>query len=211
MNISLKDGSTKEFSSGIPIIDIAREISGRLAKEAVGARFNGRLLDLNTILTEDGHLEILTSGDEEALDIYRHTAAHVMAQAVKNLFPDVALAIGPAIEKGFYYDFDLGESLGPEALEAIEAEMARIIKSDLPLIRCELSRSEAIQLFTELGEKYKVELIEDLPEDATISIYRQGDFVDLCAGPHLPSTGKVKNFKLMNLAGAYWRGDEKNK
>jgi len=211
MNISLKDGTIKEFPDRTPIIDIAREISGKLAKEAVAGRFNGRLLDLNTNLNEDGYLEILTSRDEEALNIYRHTSAHVMAQAVKNLYPDVALAIGPAIEKGFYYDFDLSESLGPDALEAIEAEMARIIKSDLPLIRCELNRSEAIQLFTESGEKYKVELIEDLPEDSIISIYRQGDFVDLCAGPHLSSTGKVKNVKLMNLAGAYWRGDEKNK
>ena len=134
-----------------------------------------------------------------------------MAQAVKRLYPDVALAIGPAIEKGFYYDFDFSESLGPEELAAVEEEMAKIIKEDYPLLRDELSRADAIKMFSDSGEPYKVELIEDLPEDATISVYRQGEFVDLCAGPHLPSTGKIKAFKLMNLAGAYWRGDEKRK
>jgi len=211
IKISLKDGSVREHPRGISAMEIAEQISGRLAKEAVAARFNGRLVDLEAALNEDGHLEILTAKDPEVLEIYRHTTAHVMAQAVKRLYPDVALAIGPAIEKGFYYDFDFPESLGTEDLAAVEEEMARIIKEDYPLLRSELSRSEAIRMFKDAGEKYKVELIEDLPEDATISVYRQGEFVDLCAGPHLPSTGKIKAFKLMNLAGAYWRGDERRK
>jgi threonyl-tRNA synthetase len=211
IKISLKDGSVGEYPQGISAIRIAEQISGRLAREAVVARFNERLVDLNAELNEDGHLEILTARDPEVLEVYRHTTAHVMAQAVKRLYPDVALAIGPAIEKGFYYDFDFSESLGPEELAAVEEEMAKIIKEDYPLLRDELRRADAIKMFSDSGEPYKVELIEDLPEDATISVYRQGEFVDLCAGPHLPSTGKIKAFKLMNLAGAYWRGDEKRK
>jgi len=211
IKISLKDGSVKEYPRGTSIIKIAEDISRRLAKEALAARFNGRLRDLNASLNEDGHLEILTADDPEILEVYRHTTAHIMAQAVKRLYPDAALAIGPAIEKGFYYDFDFMESLSPDDLAAIEDEMARIIEQDYPLLRQELGRAEAIKMFADLGEKYKVELVEDLPDDAVISIYRQGEFVDLCAGPHLPSTGKVKAFKLMNLAGAYWRGDERNK
>lgn len=211
IKISLKDGSVRENPSGISAMKIAEQISGRLAKQAVVGRFNGQLVDLEAALNEDGHLEILTAKDPEVLEVYRHTTAHVMAQAVKRLYPDVALAIGPAIDKGFYYDFDFPESLGPEELAAVEEEMARIIKENYPLLRSELSRSDAIKMFKDAGEKYKVELIEDLPEDATISVYRQGEFVDLCAGPHLPSTGRIKAFKLMNLAGAYWRGDEKRK
>lgn len=211
IKISLKDGSVGEYPTGITAITIAEKISGRLAKEAVVARFNGRFVDLNAALTEDGQLEILTAREPEVLEVYRHTTAHVMAQAVKRLYPDVALAIGPAIDKGFYYDFDFTESLGPEELAAVEEEMAKIIKEDYPLLRSELSRADAIKMFNDAGEPYKVELIEDLPEDATISVYRQGEFVDLCAGPHLPSTGRIKAFKLMNLAGAYWRGDENRK
>ncbi len=211
IKITLKDGTVKEYPRGISAREVAKQISGRLAREAIAARFNGRLIDLSTALNEDGQLEILTPSDPEALDIYRHTTAHVMAQAVKRLYPDAALAIGPAIEKGFYYDFDFPEAIGPEELAAIEEEMAKIIKEDYPLLRSELSRSEACKMFEDAGEKYKLELIEDLPEDATISVYRQGEFVDLCAGPHLPSTGRIKAFKLMSLAGAYWRGDEKQK
>lgn len=211
IKIALKDGTVKEYPRGISALEVAKQISGRLAREAIAARFNGRLVDLSTALNEDGELEILTPSDPEALDIYRHTTAHVMAQAVKRLYPDAALAIGPAIEKGFYYDFDFPEAIGPEELAAIEEEMIKIIKEDYPLLRSELSRSEACKMFKDSGEKYKVELIEDLPEDATISVYRQGEFVDLCAGPHLPSTGRIKAFKLMSLAGAYWRGDEKQK
>jgi len=211
IKITLKDGAVTEYPRGISALEIAKQISGRLAREAIAARFNGRLIDLSTPLNEDGHLEILTADDPEALDVYRHTTAHVMAQAVKRLYPDAALAIGPAIEKGFYYDFDFPEAIGPDELAAIEEEMNKIIKEDYPLLRSELSRSEARKMFEDAGEKYKVELLDDLPEDATISVYRQGEFVDLCAGPHLPSTGRIKAFKLMNLAGAYWRGDEKQK
>ena len=211
IKISLKDGLVREYPRGISTLKIAEQISGRLAKDAISARFNGRLVDINASLNEDGHLEILTAEDPEVLDVYRHTTAHVMAQAVKRLYPDVALAIGPAIEKGFYYDFDFPESLGPEDLAAVEKEMAKIIKEDYPLLRSELSRTDAIKMFKDAAEGYKVELIEDLPEDSTISVYRQGEFVDLCAGPHLPSTGKIRAFKLMNLAGAYWRGDENRK
>ena len=183
IKISLKDGAITEYPRGITALEIAKQISGRLAREAVAARFNGRLIDVGTALNEDGHLEILTANDPEALEVYRHTTAHVMAQAVKRLYPDAALAIGPAIEKGFYYDFDFPEAIGPEELAAIEQEMTRIIKEDYPLLRSELSRAEACKMFEDAGEKYKVELIEDLPEDATISVYRQGEFVDLCAVP----------------------------
>ncbi len=211
IKITLKDGAVTEYPRGISALEIAKQISGRLAREAIAARFNGRLIDLSTPLNEDGHLEILTADDPEALDVYRHTTAHVMARAVKRLYPDAALAIGPAIEKGFYSDFDFPEAIGPDELAASEEDMNKIIKEDYPLLRSELSRSEARKMFEDAGEKYKVELIDDLPEDATISVYRQGEFVDLCAGPHLPSTGRIKAFKLMNLAGAYWRGDEKQK
>ncbi len=211
MNISLKDGSVREFPEGSTIREIAGSISPRLAKEALAARFNGSLVDVGRQVETDGLLEILTASDPECLDVYRHTTSHIMAQAIKRLYPGVVLAIGPSIEKGFYYDFDFPETLGPDELAAIEDEMARIIKEDLPLERREMSRNQAIEMFRDLGEIYKVELIENLPEDAVISVYGQGDFVDLCAGPHLPSTGKVKSFKLMNLAGAYWRGDENNK
>jgi threonyl-tRNA synthetase len=176
IKISLKDGSVGEYPQGISAIRIAEQISGRLAREAVVARFNERLVDLNAELNEDGHLEILTARDPEVLEVYRHTTAHVMAQAVKRLYPDVALAIGPAIEKGFYYDFDFSESLGPEELAAVEEEMAKIIKEDYPLLRDELSRADAIKMFSDSGEPYKVELIEDLPEDATISVYRCRSF-----------------------------------
>lgn len=188
-----------------------KDISAKLAKNAAIALFNGKLTDLNTEITEDGELEILGLDDPQALDVYRHSSAHVMAQAVKRLWPDTRLAIGPAIEKGFYYDFDGEHTFSPEDFAAIEAEMNKIIKADYSIVRKELSREEALKLFAEQNENYKVELIEDLPEDAIISIYQQGEFVDLCAGPHLPSTGKLKAFKLMSLAGAYWRGSEKNR
>ncbi len=211
IKISLQDGLVREFPRGISVMEIAEQISARLAKDALAARINGHLIDVSSSLNEDGQLQILTAGDPDILEVYRHTTAHVMAQAVKRLYPDVTLAIGPSIEKGFYYDFDFSEPLGPEELTAIEEEMAKIIKEDYPLLRSELSRAEAIQMFSDLGEKYKVELIQDLTTDVPISIYRQGEFVDLCAGPHLPSTGRIKAFKLMNLAGAYWRGDERNK
>ncbi|MGE5421736.1 MAG: threonine--tRNA ligase [Ignavibacteriales bacterium] len=211
LSIKLKDGSSREYPVGTTTLKIAEDISPRLAKQAVLSRFNGKLMDLNQPLQENGDLDILTVDDPAVLEAYRHTTSHIMAQAIKRLHPDGKLAIGPAIEKGFYYDFDFNEPLSAEKLAEVEEEMAKIISSDLPLIRKEISRTEAIQLFSEMGEKYKVELIENLPEDAIISCYQQGEFIDLCAGPHIPSTGRVKAFKLMSLAGAYWRGDEKNR
>lgn len=210
IKITLKDGSIREYPEGITLMKVAEDISPKLAKNAVAAVFNEELVDLNREVFEDGTLEIVTFDDERGKEVYRHTSAHIMAQAVKRLWPDTILAIGPAIDKGFYYDFDSSHKFSPDDLEAIEKEMKKIIDADYPIIRKELSREEALKFFEEKGEKYKVELINDLPEDAIISIYEQGEFVDLCAGPHLPSTGRVNAFKLMSLAGAYWRGSEKN-
>lgn len=210
VRIKLKNGAEREYSQGTTLLQIAEDISPKLAKHSQVAIFNDRIADLNTPITGDGTLEFLDANDRRTLDVYRHSSAHVMAQAVKRLWPETSLAIGPPIEKGFYYDFDSGYTFTPEDFPAIEAEMERIIKADFPIVRRELGREEAIQLFRKAGEEYKVELVQDLPEDATISIYQQGEFVDLCAGPHLPSTGRLKNIKLMSVAGAYWRGSEKN-
>ncbi|NLU50151.1 MAG: threonine--tRNA ligase [Syntrophomonadaceae bacterium] len=211
VRITLKDGSQREYPRGTTILQMVEDISGKLARKSLVARFNERLVDLGTPVNEDGRLEILTFDDEEGQEVYRHTSTHIMAQAVKRLFPDTGLAIGPPIEKGFYYDFDSSHTFTPDDFAQIEREMQRIIESDYPVVRREISREEALKLFREKGEPYKVELIEALPEGETISIYQQGEFIDLCAGPHLPSTGRVKAFKLMSLAGAYWRGDERNK
>ncbi|SHG47613.1 threonyl-tRNA synthetase [Thermosyntropha lipolytica DSM 11003] len=210
LKITLPDGSIREYPEGITLLAVAEDISAKLAKNAVAAVFNGEVVDLTRKIFEDGTLEIITFDDERGKEVYRHTSAHIMAQAVKRLWPDTKLAIGPAIDKGFYYDFDSSHKFSPDDLEIIEKEMQKIIDADYPIIRKELSREEALKFFAERGEEYKVELINDLPEDAVISIYEQGEFVDLCAGPHLPSTGRVKSFKLMSLAGAYWRGSEKN-
>jgi threonyl-tRNA synthetase len=208
--ISLKDGSQREYPEGITLLQVAEDISPRLAKNAVIGAFNGKLTDLNTMIYEDGELDLLGFDDQEGADVYRHSSAHVMAQAVKRLWPDTKLAIGPAIDKGFYYDFDSSHTFTPEDFALIEKEMDAIIKADYPFIRKELSREEALDYFGESDEGYKVELIQDLPEDVTISLYQQGEFTDLCAGPHVPSTGKLKALKLMSLAGAYWRGREDN-
>lgn len=208
--VELNNGEKRGFESGLTLQEIAESISSRLGKEAIAAKWDGKLVDLTFKPTKDGKLEILTFDDEEGKDVYRHSSAHVMAQAVKRLFPDVVLAIGPSIEDGFYYDFDTKTTFTPEDLEKIEAEMKRIIKKDYPYERKELSRDEAIEFFKDDGEIYKVELIQDLPNDAIISIYNQGEFLDLCAGPHVPSTGKLKAVKLMSLAGAYWRGRQDN-
>lgn len=208
--ISLKDGSQREYPEGITLLQVAEDISPRLAKNAVIGVFNGKLTDLNTMIYEDGELDLLMFDNQEGADVYRHSSAHVMAQAVKRLWPDTKLAIGPAIDKGFYYDFDSSHTFTPEDFALIEKEMDAIIKADYPFIRKELSREEALEYFNGQDEVYKVELIQDLPEDATISLYQQGEFTDLCAGPHVPSTGKLKALKLMSLAGAYWRGSENN-
>ncbi len=211
IKITLKDGSVREVAKGTSVYEVAKEISGRLAKEAIVGSVNGKTVDLSYVLNEDCELSILKFEDSEGAHAFRHTSSHIMAQAVKRLFPDTQLAIGPAIDNGFYYDFDTDHKFVPEDLEKIEAEMNKIIKEDLKLERFELPRAEAIKFMAEKGENYKVELINDLPEDAIISFYRQGDFVDLCAGCHVSSTKEVKSIKLLSLAGAYWRGNENNK
>ena len=212
MKITLKDGSVKEYAQPMAVIDIAKDISEGLARMACAAGIDGETVDLRTIISQDCQLSIYTAKDAEGLAALRHTASHVMAQAIKRLWPETKLAIGPSIADGFYYDVDCAEPMTAEDLEKIEAEMKNIIKEALPLERFELPREEAIAFMKEKAEPYKVELIEDLPEDARISFYKQGEFTDLCAGPHLMTTKDVgKAFKLMNLAGAYWRGSEKNK
>nr|MBO2494697.1 threonine--tRNA ligase [Clostridia bacterium] len=211
MKVMLKDGSVRQYPEGTTIADIVKDISMKLAKSAVAAQVNGRTVDLSTKLHEDCQLNILTFDDEEGKKVFWHTSSHIMAQAVKRLFPDAKLSIGPAIDNGFYYDFDVEKPFSPDDLQTIEEEMNRIVKEDLPLERFVLPREQAIEFVKEKGEPYKVELIGDIPEGEEISFYRQGDFVDLCSGPHLPSTGMVKAIKLLSVAGAYWRGDEKNK
>jgi threonyl-tRNA synthetase len=211
IKITLKDGNIVEVEKGTKVAEVAAKLSKSLAKKAIGAKIDGERAEIMAEVNSDCKLEILTFDDADGKWILRHTGSHILAQAVKRLYPNVKLAIGPAIDNGFYYDFDAEFSFTPEMLEKIEAEMNKIVKEDLKLERFELPRAEAIKLMQEKGEDYKVELIEDLPEDAVISFYKQGDFVDLCAGPHVPSTGKVKAIKLLSIAGAYWRGDEKNK
>ena len=211
MKITLKDGSVREYENGMAAIDIANDISEGLARMATAVEVDGEVMDLRTVIDKDCELGILTFQDEKGKEAFRHTASHIMAQAIKRLYPDVKLAIGPSVADGFYYDIDKETPLLQEDLEKIEAEMKKIVKEGLPLIRFTKPRAEAIEYFKEKGETYKVELIEDLPEDAEISFYSQGEFTDLCAGPHLMSTKPVKAFKLTSLAGAYWRGSEKNK
>ncbi|WPC41356.1 threonine--tRNA ligase [Clostridium sp. JS66] len=211
VKITLKDGSLIEVEKGTKVADVAAKLSTSLAKKALGAKIDGERAELMAEVNNDCKLEILTFDDEDGKWILRHTGSHILAQAVKKVYPEVKLAIGPAIDTGFYYDFDAEFSFTPEMLEKIEVEMNKIIKENLKLERFELPREEAIKLMQEKKECYKVELIKDLPEDAVISFYKQGDFVDLCAGPHVPSTGKVKAVKLLSIAGAYWKGDEKNK
>lgn len=212
VKVILKDGSVKEFPQGMPLLEIASSISRSLAKNALVAKVNGKVTDLTQALQQDANVEFLGSDTQEGLDALRHTASHIMAQAVQHLYGEkVQFGIGPWIANGFYYDIDTEHTFVPDDLARIEAEMESIVKQDLALERQEMSREQAIAFFAERGQNYKVELIRDLPEDAVISLYTQGDFTDLCAGPHLPSTGRVKALKLQSLAGAYWRGSEKNK
>ncbi len=211
VKLTLKDGSVREIEAGLSVYDVAKSISGRLAKEAMAGVVDGDVVDLRYILTQDCQLEILKFEDEGGKDTFRHTSAHILAQAVKRLYPDAKLAIGPAIERGFYYDFDVAQPFKPEDLIAIEKEMAKIVSEKLAISRFELPREEAIGYCEKMEEPYKVELVKDLPVDAVISFYQQGDFVDLCAGPHLFSTEDVKGIKLLSATGAYWKGDEKNK
>ena len=210
MNLVI-NGDQRQYDRGINALDILSGLDSELKKTAIAARLNGELIELMAPIQQDGALEFLTFEDDEAKRVLRHTASHVLASAVKTLYPDAKLAIGPAIENGFYYDFDVDEPFTPEALEKIEKQMKHIIKKNDRELRFTLPRDEAIALMQEKNEPYKAELIRDLPEDEVLSFYRQGDFADLCAGPHLPSTGRIKAFKLTSVAGAYWRGDEKNK
>ena len=209
MKITLKDGSVKEYSEAKSVYDIAADISSGLARVACAGEVNGEIVDLRTVIDSDCELNIVTASDPEGLKVIRHTASHVLAQAVKRLFPDAKIAIGPAIEDGFYYDFE-AEPFSRETLDKLEAEMKKIIKEGHELKRYTLPREEAIKFMQEKNEPFKVELIEDLPEGEEISFYDQGEFVDLCAGPHLMSTKGVKAFKLLSSSGAYWRGSEKN-
>ena len=211
VKIILPDGSAKEYPAGTTLGEAVKKLSNSLAKKVLAANVNGELTDLREELVDGSEVAFLTFEEDGGKHTLRHTASHVMAQAVKRLWPEAKLAIGPAIDKGFYYDIDMEHTLTPEDLTKIEKEMSRIVKENLPITKSVMSRQEAIEFFKSKNEDYKVELIEDLPEDAVISCYAQGDFVDLCAGPHVASTGKVKAFKLQSIAGAYWRGDEKNK
>jgi len=211
IKVTLKDGSVTEYNKGISIKEVAESISAGLARMALVGEVDGEVRDMGYELNEDCKLSLLTFNDDGGKHAYRHTASHILAQAVKNLYPDVKLAIGPAIDNGYYYDFDVKKPFSVEELEKIEEEMKKIVKQNLKLERFTLLRDEAIKFMEEKGEPYKVELIRDLPEGEIISFYKQGDFVDLCAGPHVESTGKLKAFKLLSVAGAYWRGNEKNK
>ena len=211
MKITLKDGSVREYDKSMSVFEIASDISEGLARVAMAGEVNGEVVDLRTVLSDDCELSILTFQDEGGKETFRHTSSHILAQAVKRLYPETKLAIGPAIADGFYYDLDRETPFTTEDLEKIEKEMKKIVKEALPIESFTLPREEAIALMQEKEEPYKVELIEDLPEDSIISFYKQGEFTDLCAGPHLMNTKAVKAFKLTSLAGAYWRGNEKNK
>jgi threonyl-tRNA synthetase len=213
VQITFPDGAVREYSAGTTIEQIAGSISPGLKKNAVAGKINGKMVDLNTPLEEDASIEIVTLDSADGLEVYRHSTAHLMAQAIKRIygFTEVKLGIGPVIEDGFYYDIDMETSLTPEDLHKIEKEMEKIVQENLPIIRKVVSRDEAIRIYKEIGDPLKLDLIDGLPEDSVITIYEQGEFFDLCRGPHLPSTGRIKAFKLLSVAGAYWRGDSKNK
>ena len=208
--ISLPDGSQREFSNPTSIYDLAADIGPGLAKAALAGKVDGKEVDLGYVIDQDAEVSIITEKSPEGLEIIRHSTAHLLAQAVKELFPEAQVTIGPVIEDGFYYDFAYHRAFTPEDLERIEQRMTELAKADLPVARRVLERDEAVSFFRELGEEYKAQIIEDIPADETLSLYRQGDFEDLCRGPHVPSTGKLKYFKLMKVAGAYWRGDSNN-
>lgn len=213
INITFPDGAVREYPVGVTTEEIAASISSGLKKNAIAGKVNGKVVDVYTPIEADASVEIVTVDSEDGLEVYRHSTAHLMAQAIKRLYKDanVKLGIGPVIEDGFYYDLDMDHSLTPEDLVKIEKEMNRIIGENLPIRRREVSREEALAIYTEINDNLKLELINDLPADSVITIYDQGEFFDLCRGPHLPSTGRIKAFKLLNVAGAYWRGDSKNK
>ncbi|MDE1454568.1 TGS domain-containing protein, partial [Bacillus paralicheniformis] len=211
VKIKFPDGAVKEFAKTTTTEDIAASISPGLKKKSIAGKLNGKEIDLRAPILEDGAIEIITEGSEEALEIMRHSTAHLMAQAIKRLYKNVKLGVGPVIENGFYYDVDMEEALTPEDLPKIEKEMKKIVGENLPIVRKEVSREEARARFAEIGDDLKLELLDAIPEGETVSIYEQGEFFDLCRGVHVPSTGKIKEFKLLSLAGAYWRGDSNNK
>ncbi len=208
--VTLPDGSTRQFDSAVSIHDIAADIGPGLAKAALAGKVDGKLVDTSYVVDRDAQVAIVTDRDEEGLEVIRHSTAHLLAQAVKELFPDAQVTIGPVIEDGFYYDFAYKESFTPEDLTAIEKKMVELVKQNYPITRTVKSRDDAVKFFRDMGEEYKAEIIESIPADEDLSLYQQGDFIDLCRGPHVPSTGKLKSFKLMKLAGAYWRGDSNN-
>ena len=211
MQLTLKDGSKMSFDGAMSALDVTKHISEGLARAAIVCRIDGKLASMDTIIDKDCNFEVLTFNDEDGKKVYRHTCAHILAQAVRNIYPTVQLAIGPAVDNGFYYDFDFKTPITQADFEKIEAEMKSIIKANLPITRIECSREEAGERIAKMKQTYKAELLADIPEGEPISFYQQGDFIDLCSGPHLTSTGKIKAFKLTSLTGAYWRGNEKNK
>ncbi|MBX5477241.1 MAG: TGS domain-containing protein, partial [Clostridia bacterium] len=210
IRLRLPDGSERRVPAGTTALQVAQAIGPRLAQAALAAKVNGELVDLDRPILEDAEIRILTFADEEGRAVFRHSSTHVMAQAVKRLWPEAKLGTGPALEDGFYYDIDLPHAPSEEDLARIEAEMRRIVEADYPIEREEWPREKARAFFLELNEPYKVEIIDELPPDATISVYKQGEFVDLCRGPHVPSTGRIRHFKLLSVAGAYWRAKEGN-
>src|SRR5438046_2592970 len=210
MQVELPDGSKKEVADNATVLDVANSIGKRLAKDAIAGKVNGKVVDVYTKVPDNAKIEIVTPKSDAGLDTIRHSTAHLMAMAVQELFPGTQVTIGPVIENGFFYDFGTDRPFSDEDLRRIEEKMQEIVKRDLPIRREEWNREEAIKLFDKLGEKYKVEIIKAIPGDEQLSVYRQGEWFDLCRGPHVPSTGKLGAFKLLSVAGAYWRGDEKN-
>ena len=210
LNITLPDGSVRPFEAPVSVAEVAASIGSGLAKAALAGKVNGTLVDTSYRIEQDADLAIITAKDDEGLDIIRHSTAHLMAYAVQQLFPDAQVTIGPTIENGFYYDFAYKRPFTPEDLAAIEKKMDELVKKDIPVERYELSRDDAVAYFKGIGENYKAEIIESIPQGEVLSLYREGEFTDLCRGPHVPSTGKLKVFKLMKVAGAYWRGDSNN-
>ena len=208
--VTLPDGSHRSFAESVTVHDVAADIGAGLAKAAIAGRVNGQLVDTSFPIEEDAELAIVTERDEDGVDIIRHSTAHLLAMAVKELFPSAQVTIGPVVDNGFYYDFKFDRPFTNEDLSRIEKRMEELAKQDIPVSRSVMSRDEAVRLFDEMGEEYKVRIIEDIPGEEDLSFYRQGDFIDLCRGPHVPNTGKLKAFKLTKVAGAYWRGDTSN-
>ena len=208
--ISLPDGSQRQFDQAVSVHDIAMDIGPGLAKAALAGKVNGEVVDTSFVMESDAELSIITARDDEGLEVIRHSSAHLMAQAVKQLYPDAQVTIGPVIEDGFFYDFAMETMLTPDDLLAIEKRMQELIKKKIPIARSEMARDEAVSYFRGLGEEYKAEIIESIPEDQVLSLYQQGDFTDLCRGPHVPNTGSIPAVKLTKIAGAYWRGDSNN-